>query len=235
MAEEKYTVPVGNRLARLFLLPLLKLLMWGLSRITITGRENIPANGAYIIAINHVSLYEAPLVIPFWPRIPEALGAVDIWKRHGQSTMAQLFGGIQVHRGEFDRQAVAKALAALQDGRPLLIAPEGGRSHTPGMRRGKPGVAYLMDQANVPVLPVGIVGTTSDFLERALRFKRPRLEMRIGKPIRLPAIEGRGEERRQARQRNVDIIMLAIADLLPPEYRGVYADASILDQPYVEP
>jgi hypothetical protein len=73
------------------------------------------------------------------------------------------------------------------------------------------------------VIPVGILGTTDDFLKRALRGKRPTLEMRIGAPFTLPPLEGRGEQRRLARQRNADAIMQHIAALLPPEYHGVYA------------
>jgi 1-acyl-sn-glycerol-3-phosphate acyltransferase len=52
--------------------------------------------------------------------------------------------------------------------------------------------------------------------------------LRIGRPFTLPAIEGRGEARREARQRNADLVMQHIAGLLPPEYRGVYADSAII-------
>ncbi|MEJ2711356.1 MAG: hypothetical protein P8074_27355, partial [Anaerolineales bacterium] len=94
----------------------------------------------------------------------------------------------------------------------------------PGLRQGLPGVAYVMDQTDVPVVPVGITGATDDFLNLALRGKRPTIEMRVGEPVYLPPVEGKGEERRTARQRNVDIIMQHIAILLPIAYRGVYAE-----------
>jgi hypothetical protein len=48
------------------------------------------------------------------------------------------------------------------------------------------------------------------------------LEMRIGKPLNLPLVEGKGAVRREALQANADEIMHAIADLVPPEYHGVY-------------
>lgn len=231
MNEQAYVIPLGNRIARAIIRPTLRGIMSALSRITITGKENIPTSGPYLIAINHVSLFEAPLVVSFWPVIPETIGAVEIWQRPGQSILAKLYHGIPLHRGEFDRTALERAIAALRAGRPLVIAPEGTRSHTPGMQRGKPGVAFFIDQTQAPVLPVGVVGTTTDYLKRAFRFEKPELEMHIGVPLRLPPIEGRGEARRQARQRYVDLIMLEIARLVPSEYRGVYADASILDQP----
>jgi len=111
----------------------------------------------------------------------------------------------------------------LRSGYPLLIAPEGARSHDTAMRRAKTGIAHIIDNAKVLVLPVGIVGTTDDFWQRASSGERPRLEMRIGRPFRLPPLEGRGADRRLARQKNADLVMAHIAGLLPVEYRGVYA------------
>jgi 1-acyl-sn-glycerol-3-phosphate acyltransferase len=89
-----------------------------------------------------------------------------------------------------------------------------------------PGAAYIIEKTGVPVIPVGITGTTDDFFTRAIRFKRPLLEMRIGKPLNLPPVEGIGAARREALQANADQIMLAIAALVPPESRGVYRTSS---------
>jgi 1-acyl-sn-glycerol-3-phosphate acyltransferase len=222
-----YQVPYKNRLARAFLRPIFRGIFHVLARIRITGKENVPAEGAYLIAMNHVSTYDPPLVVAFWPQCPEVVGAVEIWSRPGQGVLARMFGGIPVHRGQYDRRLIDTMVAALNSGRPLLIAPEGGRSHTPGLRLGLPGVAHAMDQARVPVIPVGIVGTTDDFFSRAIHGNRPLLEMNIGKPMILPPIEGSGEKRRLARQRNVALIMHQIAALLPEEYRGVYRDSAV--------
>ena len=218
----KYIVPAGVRLFRALFRPVFRGIFHLLSKVEITGLENIPISGAYIIAINHISLYDPPFMIAFWPVAPESVGASDIWERTGQSMLARFYGGIPVHRGDYDRQVIERVLSVLDAGLPLLIAPEGGRSHTPGMQRAMPGVAFIIEKADVPVMPVGVVGATQDFLSRALRSERPVLEMRIGKPIRLPPIEGKGDDRRTARQRNADSIMIHIASLLPLEYRGVY-------------
>ncbi|MGB7094288.1 MAG: lysophospholipid acyltransferase family protein, partial [Anaerolineales bacterium] len=114
-------------------------------------------------------------------------------------------------------------IAVVRSGHPLLIAPEGGRSHTPGMRPAFPGVAYLANKAKAPVLPVGIIGSTDDFLSKAIKFKRPVLEMKIGEITSLPDIVGKGEQRRIELQKNTDLIMYKIAELLPTSYQGVYA------------
>jgi 1-acyl-sn-glycerol-3-phosphate acyltransferase len=224
-----YTVPVHTRLFRWVFRPVFRGIFHLLSQVQISGTEIIP-QGAYIIAINHVSLFEPPFMLAFWPIAPEAVGAVDIWQRRGQSRLARCYGGIPIHRGEYDRQAMARVQAALQSGRPLLISPEGGRSHSLGMRRALPGVAFIIEKANVPVVPVGVVGATDDFLKKGLRGKRPVIEMRIGAPFWLPPIEGKGEQRRRARQRNADLIMQRIALLLPAEYHGVYADQELAAQ-----
>jgi 1-acyl-sn-glycerol-3-phosphate acyltransferase len=228
MMSSSYIVPLHTRILREIARRFFRWLFLLLSQVHLTGKENIPETGPYLIAINHISLYEPPLVMAFWTSSPEAVGASDIWQRRGQAALARLYGGIPVHRGEYDRKVLDKMIAALDSGRPLLIAPEGGRTHTPGLRRGYPGVAYVVEKTRVPVVPVGVVGSTDDFFNRAILLKRPRVEIRIGKPIHLPPIEGKGEARRASRQRNVDLIMARIAALLPEDYRGVYADHPIL-------
>ncbi len=218
-------------LARPFLRVVLRAVFHILAPVKITGRKNVPRGKPYIAAINHVSLFEAPFIGVFWPEQLEVMGAVDVWSRPGQNILARMWGGIPVHRGEYDRALFDKTLAALSAGYPLLIAPEGGRSHTPGMRAAKPGVAYLAEQSGLPVIPVAIVGTTDDFFKKAAKGKRPQLEMRIGKPVHMPPVEGKGAARRESRQRNADLVMRTIAGLLPEEYRGVYADSAILPDP----
>lgn len=217
-----YILPKRNRLARAVIRPIFRGLFQILGRVQIIGLENIPASGSYLIAINHVSIFDPPFVIAFWPYVPEAIGAVEIWSKPGQSTLARLYGGIKVHRGEYDRQAMEKVLSALDAGRPLVIAPEGGRSHTPGLRKANPGVAYIAEKAGVPVVPVGVIGSTDDFLQQALRGKRPKILMKIGSPFTLPSVSGKGEQRRIARQKNADQIMYQIAALLPTDYQGIY-------------
>jgi len=214
-------------LARPLVRVVLRLLFHILAPVKITGRNNVPMHMPYIAAINHVSLFEAPFVGGFWPEQLEVIGASDVWDRPGQNILARLWGGIPVHRGDYDRAAVDGVLAALRGGSPLLIAPEGGRSHAPGLRLAKPGVSYIAEQTGLPVVPVGIVGTTDDFWRKASKGKRPQLEMRIGKPIQLPPVKGKGTERRLSRQRNADLVMRHIAGLLPEGYRGVYAESAI--------
>ena len=228
MPVEQYRLAWWRRwITRPLIRLVLGLLFRVLAPIKITGRENVPLRTAYIAAINHVSLYEAPFVGVFWPEQLEALGASDVWDRPGQNILARMWGGVPVHRGDYDRAAMDSVVSILHSGYPLLMAPEGGRSHKPGMNPAKAGIAFIAEQINLPVVPVAIVGTTDDFFQKASKGKRPQLEMHIGKPFHLPPVEGKGGERREARQRNADLVMRQIAGMLPENYRGVYAENAI--------
>ena len=85
-----------------------------------------------------------------------------------------------------------------------------------------------MDKARVPVVPVGVVGGTDDFVRNALRGKRQRIAMYIGKPLTFEPVVEKGAARREKRQQNADLVMAHIAALLPFDYRGVYADHEAL-------
>jgi 1-acyl-sn-glycerol-3-phosphate acyltransferase len=221
--SETYTVSPVQHLKRVLLRGFVKTVFKLLFQVKISGMENVPVGEVYVIASNHVSHYEPPLLLGFWPEFAEALAGHDVWNRKLTGNFVKIFGAIPVKRGEYDRQVIETTLKALASGRPVMIAPEGGRSNTPGMRRALPGVAYLVDRAKVPVIPVAILGTRNDSLNEALKFRRPTLEMRIGEPFMIPEITGKGEVRREARQRSADEVMLRIAAMLPEEYHGVYS------------
>ncbi len=222
-----YKIPLRFRISR----PILKIVFSGIFRmlghVSITGKENIPDSKPYVVAINHVSIFDPPFAGAFWPDRLEIIGAADVFDNPSQGWLLKGYGVIPVHRGDYDRILLTKIIRILKSGFPLLIAPEGGRSHVPAMRRAKPGIAYIIEQTNVPVLPVGLVGTTEDFWQRARRGKKPALEMRIGKPIILPDIHSKGTARHEVRQQNADLVMAHLAGLLPEEYRGVYAESAI--------
>jgi len=222
-----YPVPPGTRLVRLIMKPLFRTIFRILAPIRITGTEHVPYGTPYVSAMNHISIYDPPFLLAFWPEMIEVIGAADVFGKKGQGTILRLYGVIPVHRGEYDRRLLDTILAILRSGQPLLIAPEGGRSHVTAMRRAMPGIGYIIEHARVPVLPVGLMGTTDDFWQRARRGERPPLEIRIGKPIEFPAITASGIKRRAARQENADLVMRHIAGLLPEEYHGVYAGQAI--------
>jgi len=227
MQVEEYHVALWRRMLRPIMMAILRAVFYLLTSVRVSGTENVPRGQPYVAVINHISTFDGPIAGAFWPEIMEVIGAIEVWQRPGQKILAVLYGGIPVHRGDYDRAMFDRALAALRSGRPLMMAPEGGRSHTPGLQRAKAGVAFILDEAQVPIVPVGVIGATDDLWKRASHLQRPPIEMRIGKPFRLPPIEGRGAERRSARQSNADQVMVHIAALLPEEYRGIYANGAL--------
>lgn len=225
--NDAYQIPLRFKIIR----PIIKRLFRGifrmLGRVKIIGKENIPYGQPYVVAMNHVSIFDPPFAAAFWPEHLEIIGAEDVFAKPGQGQLLKIYGVIPVHRGDYDRVLLSRIIRIIRSGFPMLIAPEGGRSHVTAMRRAKPGVAYIIEKTGVPVLPVGLIGTTEDYWQRSRRGERPLLEMRIGRPIHLPEITARGTERHAARQRNADLVMSYLAGLLPEEYRGVYAESAI--------
>jgi 1-acyl-sn-glycerol-3-phosphate acyltransferase len=88
-----------------------------------------------MIAATHISVFEPPLILSFWPTAPEAIGAIELWSRPGQSALVRLYGTIPAHRSNFDRKLIDTMISVLESGYPLLIFPERGRSHRSGLRR----------------------------------------------------------------------------------------------------
>lgn len=225
--SELYRVPLRYRLTRSVMKPVFRGIFHLLGGVKVTGREHIPYGKPYVVAMNHVSIFDPPFVGAFWPEQLEIIGAADVFDKPGQGQVLKAYGVIPVHRGDYDRALLVKIIHIIRSGLPLLIAPEGGRSHVPAMRRAMPGVGYIIEQTGVPVVPAALIGTTEDYWQRAKRGERPQLEMRIGRPVHLPEITAKGGERHTARQEHADLVMRHLAGLLPEEYRGVYADSPI--------
>lgn len=224
---DDYRVPLRFRVSRPILRAVFRGIFAVLGRVRISGREHVPTGKAYLVAMNHVSIFDPPFAAAYWPESLEIIGASDVFAKPGQGQLLRLYGVMPVHRGEYDRSVLERTTRILNSGQPLLIAPEGGRSHVTSMRRAMPGIGYMAEATHVPVIPAAIIGTTDDFWARARRGEKPPLEMRIGKPIDLPPIVEKGAARHEARQRNADLVMRHLAGLLPEEYRGIYADSAI--------
>jgi 1-acyl-sn-glycerol-3-phosphate acyltransferase len=193
-----------------------------LSRLNVQGKENIPNHGGYIAAANHLSVIEVPLVYCLLSR-DDASGLVA--KKHQNNPLfrwlANAINGIWLNRKEIDTRALRAARDHLKGGGVLGIAPEGTRSQTGALLKGKTGVAFLADQAGVPILPVGVSGTWQ-ITKEILTLQRPRINVKFGAPFTFPPIDRR--ERDAGLKQNTDEIMCQIAALLPPENRGEYAE-----------
>jgi 1-acyl-sn-glycerol-3-phosphate acyltransferase len=195
-----------------------------LFRAEVSGLENVPAEGAFLAAVNHLGITDPAMIFVHFPR-QMTIFAADKWRRVPVIRhIVETVGVIWVARGEADLSAIRQAVGALKGGWPLGIAPEGTRSPTRALQHGRTGAAYLADRAGVPILPVAIWGQER-LRENLRRLHRTAVRMRVGRPFRLPA-DGRARGERLAVYS--DQIMCRIAALLPPEYRGIYADHPVL-------
>jgi len=194
-----------------------------LSRSTAEGLENLPDSGAFLLAGNHMSMVDIPLGFAFLGD-PNIRGwAAAKWSSHPLfAPIVHVGGGVFIRRGEVDRSSLREAIDWLKSGKPFALSPEGTRSRNGALQRGKTGAAYLAAEADVIVVPMGIIGTDRAFRTLFLKFRRPKLTLRIGEPFKLAPLD---ENLRSASLReNTDEIMCRIANLLPSRYWGYYAD-----------
>jgi 1-acyl-sn-glycerol-3-phosphate acyltransferase len=199
-----------------------------LVRIRCEGREHLPRRGPYILATNHLAFWDAPIIYALvgGPHLSgwaaEKYRYNPIW-----GTLLRMGSGVFIERGAVDRNALAGAVAWLRQGKVFGVAPEGTRSKTGGLARGKSGVVFIAQQAEVPIVPLAHFGTER-VARTWLRLRRPEVVVRIGPPFTLPPLPA--NERSTALHEQTDLVMCHIGALLPPEYRGVYADHAELQR-----
>ena len=191
-----------------------------IARREYVGLENIPASPPYILVTNHLAVFDSPVVLTVCPHRTRAFAAAKHKRNPFYALLLTMMGSIWVRRGEIDRQALREAMEVLERGEVLGMAPEGTRARGPyALQEGKVGAAYLAARANVLIVPLGITGTEK--IKRNLpRLRRTHLRVVVGKPFRLPES---GRVRGPRLREYTDLIMQRIAELLPEEYRGVYA------------
>ncbi len=154
----------------------IKLAYYGFYNIKVEGRENIPDTEC-VLASNHRTFADPPLLAvtsgccKFSFVAKEELFKVPVF---GQ--LIRALGAFPVVRGKGDMGVVDTAVSKLKEGRRLVIFPEGTRSKTGKVGKGKTGAALIAAKAGVPIVPAGIV------YEGELRF-RTKVTVKYGKPI----------------------------------------------------
>jgi len=188
----------------------------------VEGLEHIPSRGPYILASNHLSYLDAPLLYGYFGDENVSGWTAAKYQRHPLfAPILHMGRGIFIRRGEVDRDAITAAVAWLRQGNVFGISPEGTRSKTGALINAKTGIAYLTDQTEAPIVPIAVTGTET-MIKDLLCLRRPRLTVRVGEPFRLPHLQE--SERSEDLRRQTDEVMCRIAALLPPKYRGVYAE-----------
>ncbi len=202
------------RFARAVVLSVLKVLF----RVRVVGRELVPRSGAYIVAPTHRSILDVPFAGFITKRTIRFLAKEELFSTSFGNTLFTALGAVRVERGTADRAALRALEAALAEGSPVAVFPEGTRGSGPRVGPLFDGAAYLAVKLGVPIVPVG-VGGSEEILAKGKRFPRiRRVAVVVGSPIEPPALDGRA--RRTAATK--------LTDELATELQRVFTDALLI-------
>ena len=126
----------------------------------VEGRENIPVKGAVIVAPNHKSNWDPPLIgVAFSNRVVHYMAKEELFKNPIAAWILTMFGTFPVKRGSGDGSAVMRAVRELRKGYPVGIFPEGTRIKREGLGRFHSGMASIAMIEGTDILPVAVVGS----------------------------------------------------------------------------
>jgi len=187
--------------------------------------------GPLILVCNHVNFLEVPVVYTrLQPRAMTGFAKSETWESPFLGPLFSLWGAIPLQRGAADLNALRQGLRALEEGKIVGITPEGTRSGHGRLLQGHPGVVTLALQSGAPLLPLVFYGGER-FHQNLRRLRRTDFYIRVGRSFH---IDTRGQKvTRQMRREITAEIMYQLAALLPPEYRGAYADQDAATTKYL--
>jgi 1-acyl-sn-glycerol-3-phosphate acyltransferase len=194
-------------------------------RVTVTGTEHVPDDGACMIMMNHISLLDPLLCMgAITNRYCVPMTKVENMHNPVLAPMIRMWGSYSVNRGEIDRMALVNSIELVKSGTLILIAPEGTR-HPEGLAEAKDGFAYVATKADAVIVPAAIMGA-QDWERKLSRLRRPRIQVNFGRPFRFKT-NGRAriprEELSAMTTEGMYQLSHAVTD---PAYRGVYSDLS---------
>jgi 1-acyl-sn-glycerol-3-phosphate acyltransferase len=191
---------------------LLRSLFRLLTRIDTGSLEPCPERGPAIVAVNHLSYFDGPLVFAMLPIRVRPLVA-DRYRRHPFGPLLAVTGAIFVRRGQPDRAAMRAILEVIEDGGCLAVAIEGTRSRDGRLQEGKNGVAYVAAKTGAPLIPAAVWGT--EHIGSCLRrLRRADVHLRLGPALAL----GSGQLDTSTLDEATRRIMESIAAMLPAPY-----------------
>ena len=165
------------------------------TRMSIDGRDRLPATGGYVFAPVHRSYIDTPISGWVCKRRLRFMGKDSMWKYPAAGRLFSALGAFPVSRGTTDREALKRCIEVLRGGEPLVLYPEGERKDGPVIQPLFDGAAFVAAKAGVPIVPVGIGGSAS-VMPRHAKFVYPhKVPVIVGEPVVVEA-NGRGRAAR---------------------------------------
>ncbi len=197
--------------------------MIGWFRLSIEGLELLPPReqSGMVVVMNHINWVDIPVIgtlLPYRYRL-SWLAKSELFENPVMRWWFNQMRVISIRRGKRDTAAMGAVVAALRGGAALLIFPEGTRNRAGILQAGRGGAVRMAMQAEVPIVPLAIIGTEVG-LKGVLR--RGRVHLRIGAPYYVPRLADETLHPEQMDQLTT-AMMGHIAALLPAERRGIYA------------
>ncbi len=162
-------------------------------RVEVSGVENLEADRPYVFCCNHFSLIDTPVMFSSMPREFRVLARQNLWKIPFLGWHLHRAGHIPVHRDSPRAAArnIGEAADKLREGHSILMFPEGGRTRQPVMREFKPGAAYIAIKAQVPIVPMALVGTRKILAPASSHLHPGVAALRVGRPIPTAGLSNR--------------------------------------------
>ncbi len=175
----------------------------------VRGKEFVPRHGGFIVACNHISFWDPPLVGAAVPREVHFLAKEELFRNRAFGWLITSLNAIPIRRGLVDHVGIKVALEAVRGGRGLMLFPEGGRVKDGVLKPALPGVGLLSVRAGVPVVPAYVRG--SDRIKRAMA-RLARIDIAFGEPFS-PPTERKGRASRELYRAVGEEVMNRIAEL----------------------
>lgn len=187
--------------------------------LEVEGLENLPQQGGVILAPNHISYLDPPLVGSAVNRPVYFMAKQELFSVPVLGWLIRRTHAFPVSRGSADRQALRKAQELLERGEVLVMFPEGRRSRDGRLQQAELGLALVAARAKVPVVPVVVTGTARALPHGSPFFRPAKLRVKIGRPLFFASVTNQAHSR-QTLQPFADKIMTAIGEMLPAEMQG---------------
>ena len=212
---------MAQKIFRIFV----RIVLFFIARVEVYGYENLPPEGGFILAANHLGRLDSALLYYAIEREDIIMPVAEKYKTHWLfGPLVVALGGFFINRFDADLHAIREVLKRLKKGGVFVIAPEGTRSKVEALQEARPGVTFFATKTGVPIVPIALTGTEDRVVVENLKhFRRSHIVVRAGPSFILPSTKGVPQSD-ALMTAGTDEIMCRIAMMLPEKYRGYYAN-----------